>query len=254
MSVQTSYPQNAPVAFPGMKADSGFDRVVSRLAEEDIPFGYGLVGGTDKENQVRMPVLNQSILSIDADLISSNSTVATVNGNSTTATVFATDHETTMAAIATKIAALAGVDTATYAGTGRDIVIVGDEGVAISASAVTTGGASQGTWTQAQSSIEKFVGLAVHIHKEPSGVGLNDAEYKDEESVSVMRQGVLWALVETSNQGTLKAEDDVYINVAIGGAEKGKVTSVSTGNVSTGGTVLTYDSSTKLAKVEINLP
>ena len=83
-----------------------------------------------------------------------------MNGNSTTATVFATDHDTSIAAIATKIAALAGVKSAVVTPGARDITIIGNN-VAVTASAVTTAGASQGTWTQVQTSNDVLRGISV---------------------------------------------------------------------------------------------
>lgn len=223
---QLSYNIDYPEAFAGLKGDAGFDRVESYLAEGAIGFGLGLVKG-ESDRQVKLPIKNKAVLSIDADLIASNSTVVTVNGNATTATVYGTSHEATMAAIAAKIALLDGVASATYPGSGRDITIIGENGVVIDASAVTTLGDSQGTWTQAQTSNDAFVGVALHQHVEQvSGV----AQYADEEAVSTIRQGLVWMRQETSDVGTLSVGDDCYIDVAIGGVQAGRVTSVSTGN------------------------
>lgn len=252
---QTSYNQDQPEAFAGMKADSGFDRVESFLAEGAIGFGLGLVAG-DSEDEVRLPFANQSILSIDADLITLNSTIATVNGNSTIAVVFASDHETTMAALAVQIATLTGVLSATYSGAGRDIVILGDK-VAVTSSAVTTAGATQGAWTEAVSSTGVFRGISLHQHVEKV-IGTGVAEYLDHEAVSVFRQGVVWMRQETSDVGTLAVDDLVFANLVITGAEIGRVTSVSTNNLSIPTGVcrkLSVDpDGFGIAKIEVNIP
>lgn len=52
---QTSYDLNQPVAYAGMKLDSRFDTVESYAAEEAIPFGVGVVAGTDPLVQVKIP-------------------------------------------------------------------------------------------------------------------------------------------------------------------------------------------------------
>lgn len=159
MTVQTSYPLNSEQAFAGMKADVGFDRVESFLAEGSIEFGVGVIGGTTAGEQVKT-----------ADAVA------------------------------------------------------------------------------------RLLGISLHIHKEPSAPGLNDAKYNDKDSVSVLTQGQVWMPVETSNQGTIAIGDPAFINVAIVGAELGKVTSVATANVAVGGFIEEYDSATKLALVSINLP
>jgi len=85
-------------------------------------------------------------LAIDADLVASNSTVVTVNGLATSATVYASSHDATMAAIAVKVAALSGVRSATAAA--RTITIEMESQVAAPViSAVTSSGSSQGAWT-----------------------------------------------------------------------------------------------------------
>jgi hypothetical protein len=156
MSGQTSYPLNSDIAFAGMKADLGFDRIISKIGEGEINFGRGVVIGTT-DDQVKIP------------------------------TVVAT-----------------------------------------------------------------FRGFSVHTHKMPSAPGLSDAKYNDEDLVSVMTRGTLWVAIETSN--TPAIDDPVFVNVAIGGAELGKVTDVSVGNIATGAIFREVNTSLKLARVEINLP
>lgn len=248
--MQTSYNRDFGIAFAGMKADIRFDTVESFLAEGAVPFGYGIVAGSDLEKQVRVPSLNKSVLSIDADLVASNSTIATVNGNSAPAEVFDTDHDTSMANLATAIALLDGVASAVVSAS-RDITIIGENGTAIDASAVTTLGASQGTWTQVQTSNDALRGLAVHQHVEQSSAGVQDAEYRDEDTVSVLRQGQLWMPYVTAI--TPAIDEDAYINVQIT-AQAGKLTNVSSGNVAIGGKIRQVDTTLKLARVDINLP
>ena len=86
-------------------------------------------------------------ITFSADLITSNSVAGKVNGTSLTATVFATDHATTMAAIAAKIAAIDGVASATVGGSGnRVITVTATAGYSLTlADFAVTLGASQAT-------------------------------------------------------------------------------------------------------------
>lgn len=99
-----------------------------------------------------------------------------------------------------------------------------------------------------------FAGIALHEHKEQSSAGVQDAAYKATDAVSVLRKGKVWMEQETSDIGTLAVGDPAHINVAIGGAELGKVTSVAAANIPTGGIVRKINTDLNLALVEINLP
>jgi hypothetical protein len=246
---QTSYDIDQPEAFAGMKVDARFDVVESFLVEGSagIEFGYGVVSGTDVDNQVRIPTLNKTTLSADADLIASNSTVVTLNGTALDAVVYATSHADTMAAIAAEIDTHPDVQSADYPGSGRDIEIIGLNGAEVSASAVTTGGASQAGWTQVQAVNGVFRGIAMHQHTEPSGVGTNDAKYNDQEAASIVRQGMVWVVVNEA----VASDADAYL--VVGGSDAGKFGVTSSGNIKSG----KYRSPTAgagIAKLEVILP
>ena len=57
---QTSYVEQGQL-LAGMKADTGFDDVLSALAEGAVPFGRFLAAGTDAERQVKLPALATDI-------------------------------------------------------------------------------------------------------------------------------------------------------------------------------------------------
>jgi hypothetical protein len=154
-----------------------------------------------------------------------------------------------MAAIVAKVAALAGVLSATLSAA-RDITIIGENGVAVTASAVTTLGASQGAWTQVQSDPGVFRGIALHRHMEKAlltGV----SQYVDKDSVDVLRKGEVWMPYVAA--ATPTADDALYINLAIA-AESGKATDVSSGNVATGGVIREVNTTLLILKANINLP
>lgn len=100
-----------------------------------------------------------------------------------------------------------------------------------------------------------FRGISVHQHVEPlAGV----AQYLDTETVSVMRKGKVWMQIETTDIGTLVVDDAVFVNVAIGGVQLGRVTSVSTANLAIPRGVcrkLSLDpDGIAIALIEINIP
>lgn len=250
---QTSYNIEHNEAFAGMKVDSRFDTVESKLVEAPagvgLAFGLGLMSGIeDAVNQVRLPAKVKSVLSADADLITSNSTVVTINGDALDAVVFDTDHDTTMALIAAEIADHEDVYSATVTAS-RDITIIGKDGIAISASAVTTGGASQAGWTQVQSDPGVFRGVLVHRHVEKA-LTTGIAQLVDQDAADVLRKGEIW-LPYTD---TPVVDAALYINLATANYE-GYATDESSGNIAVpGGKIREVNTSLSLLKAEINLP
>ena len=247
--MQTSYDINTDEAFAGLKVDSRFDTVETKLAQGSIGFGLGVMSGQDAVNQVRDPALNKTILSQSTDLVSLNSTIVTVNGVAHSPVVFVTDDATTMAAIAAEIATDDAVLSATYPGSGDDITVIGADGQAVSVTAVTTLGSGQPTWSQVQSDPGVFRGISVHRHVEKDSSGV--AQYVDKAAVDVCRKGMIW--MPHVAAATPAVDDTLYINLAIA-AEAGKATNVSSGNIATGGKIREVNSALKLVKAEINLP
>lgn len=101
-----------------------------------------------------------------------------------------------------------------------------------------------------------FRGISIHQHVEPTSAGI--AAYQNTETVSVLRKGVVWMQQETSDIGTLVVDDPAFVNVAIGGVELGRVTSVSTANLAipTGvcRKLATDPAGVSIALIEINIP
>jgi hypothetical protein len=88
------------------------------------------------------PVREVSTITLNADLVASNSVVVTVDGTALSAINYATSHAATLTAIATAIQATAGVLTATA--NGRVITITGaNPGDPFTIAMTITGGASQ---------------------------------------------------------------------------------------------------------------
>lgn len=91
--------------------------------------------------------LNVQTITFDVDFVASNSIACSVNGSALTETVFATDHATTIAALATKIQATSPVLTAVAAG--RVITVTSVNGEAVTFVITVTGGGAQAVDTVA---------------------------------------------------------------------------------------------------------
>lgn len=96
------------------------------------------------------PVREVSTITLNADLVTSNSIVVTVDGTALSAINYATSHAATLTAIATAIQATAGVLTASASG--RVITVTGaNPGDPFTIAMTITAGASQATVTVAES-------------------------------------------------------------------------------------------------------
>lgn len=205
---QLTYNIEMAIAQRGMKADSGFDNVLSYNAEEDIMFGMGLVQGV-KENGCQLPKLNIAVLLFDADFVTSNVIDLDVNGVAITSVPFNTNHATTLADLAAEIDGLDDI-TATVTGA-REITVVGANIAVVLENIAVTGGASQANGA-ATYEAEAFVGVAVldHAHEQTlAGV----AQYKQYDAVSVMTRGRIYVYVEQA----VAVGDPVYLRTTQGG-------------------------------------
>lgn len=237
---QLDYNYNQGVAFAGMKADSRFDLVESYIAEADIDFGLAVGSEKGDVEGVAGVTKDEATLTFNADFVTSNSIVITVNGNSTPAIAFDTDHDTTMDNVKAAIELLSEVTSVslTDATNNRQFTIVA-AGTVISVSEAVTGGASQPSGTVVLIGDNVFRGIALHTHKEGGKYYTNDA-------VNVLRQGCAWVVTSVA----VTADDDVYVDV-VGG--ESKFTNVSTNNLATGGKFKSTIAAAGIVKAEINL-
>jgi len=239
---QLSYNIDMSESFAGLKADAEFDKVITRMADGEINFGRACCSETGDAVEVRYAKKDVASLVYDADIVTANSVIVTVNGVSTAAVVFDTDHDTTMDALLAAVSGLSTVSSASLTdGSGDNRTIrIEAIGTAIVVSTAVTLGATQATGTPTYSSDDLFRGVSVHIHTE-------DGKYLDTEPVSVMTKGVIW--VDASVAVTV--DDDAYVDVVDG---TGKFTNVSSGNIATGGKFMKTTSAAGLTKLEINRP
>jgi hypothetical protein len=110
----------------------------------------------------------------------------------------------------------------------------------------------------ASADTETFRGVALFTHSIPQdmdqsatmGEELTDgAEYRDKDTVSVLRKGQVWVEVTAD----VTADEDAYVDVLTDG-EEGKFTNVDTDNLSANGVFRTSADEGELAVLEINLP
>lgn len=206
---QLNYNFDMVIAQRGMKADSGFDNVLSYNAEENIAFGMGLVQGV-AENGCQLPKLNVAVLSFDADFVTGNDIDLDVNGVAITTVPFNTDQATTLADL---VAELDSLDNISAEGTGaREVTLTGAGIVVLLENIAVTGGASQANGSAAYSNGQGFVGVALLDHaREQTLAGV--AQYDQFEAVSVMSQGRVYVYVEQA----VAVGDPVYLRVNAGG-------------------------------------
>ncbi len=203
-----------------------------------LGFGIGVVIGIGAavNKMARAPRLNRNTLTASTDLITGNSTIVTVNGNATTATVYTSSHANTMSLIVAKVLLLPGVTACSASG---DVLTITMSDYDITASAATTAGSSQPTWTAGTAStVDVVKGITVYRPSEgtlptPSTASVAVA-YQYQDPMTVMHNGVVVAALDTSlSAGDIAAivpDSNAYI-VTAAGATRGQITNVSTNNL-----------------------
>jgi len=255
--MQTSYSLNMDRGYAGMKVDMRDDTVESYVAYDEIGVGLAVVKQIGVDNAVRLPRGNRGTITFGGDLITDNVVNSSVNGVSAAAVTFATDHATTMAALAAAIQALAIVKTAAVTAA-RVITVTLEDGYTISALLATvTLGVSQTTATYAYTTIDDFstmqAGIALHSHtieQEDDGT----VSYKATEVVNVLRKGIAYMVCEEA----VSADDSVYVRYKAGtGTVIGAVRNDSDSSTCLAWANARFKETTTVAgivAVEINLP
>lgn len=228
---QLDYNKEMDVAFAGMTADSYLNRnVISRAVQyAAIAFGLGLVYGADKTKQVALPFKDTATLVFDADFVTSNTIDLDVNGVSITQVTFTTDHDTTAGLLVAAIEALTGVTCVLDTGdvNNRTFIITAVGTDIVVDNVVVAAGASQAGSTVTYASVGVFAGIAGHEHRQADSDGV--ANYPVGSAVNCINEGKVYV------DATVAVSYDDTAYVIAGGANKGKWTNVSTGNIATGG-------------------
>jgi hypothetical protein len=207
---QTSYNFLMNVASQGQLYDIGFNNVLTPVTPiETILMGLGVAKVIGADYQVRLPHQDIVTLTESTSLVTSNSTIVTLNGIALTPVVYATSNAATLTAIANLIAAQPGIATAVSDGTSV-ITITADQGFAVTATAVTTSGSGQPTWTPAYSNDNVFYGVALYIQNKQNLLGVTGsagpAPYFPGQPVSTLTRGRVWVTVEN----TVTSDSPVY--------------------------------------------
>jgi hypothetical protein len=164
---QTDYGRDQAVAKPGLKVDSRFDIVVSRGANEVMPFGVVAVDVQADGERAKLPGANGVVITDDGGTWTAGDVVAVINGTTITET-FATDKATSMAALAASIQALAFITSAVYAGGSDTITIVSAADVRLVVSVDVSGITGNMTISSIVYSMsDAIVGLTLDQAKEP---------------------------------------------------------------------------------------
>lgn len=261
--MQLTYALDPDVAYAGLPVNAELEVIESAIALESMNFGYAALraDNADHQDSVRTARRNQVTLVFSADIITSNSIAGTVNGVALTATVFATDHATTMAALGAKIVALLAalatpiVATATVGGaSNRTLTIDAEDGSLLAASFVITAGSSQATITitnQTSDLAAQFLGI-LRFSNQPPRRSDGLAGFAAGDAVPVVRRGIVWVPI-TSDVAEGAA---AYIDYTAG--NEGKFTDVTTApNLAVPTGIFrkaAVASGLSLAQLEINLP
>ncbi len=222
--------------FAGMVLDTRYSDKESFTNADSVTIGFGigvvLAVAAAISKMARLPRLNQVVLTVSTDLIAANSTIVTVDGHATTATVYASSHAATMEAIAVKVRLLAGVVSCVVAG---DTLTITTDDTDVVSSAVTTLGSSQPTWTAgAPISVDTVKGITVYVAKQntlptPSTPSASIA-YESGDGMTTMKRGVVAAVIDPElDPDDIGVNDPAYI-VTADTASRGTITNVATGN------------------------
>lgn len=240
----------------GLKQGLLNGRITSQLVKETggIDFGLPVFGYVGVDNKVYGFHNNVATILWDADFVSLNSIVVTVDGTAVTAVVFDTDQATTIAAVAAQIETDIAGATATVTGV-REITITLKDGIDRVVSAVVTLGASQAGSTYTYSSSMIFKGFTLCTMTEAAEKEDLDgnilvaatAKYNEKEPANVMEEGE----ITVTTADAVESNKQAYVVAT--GANQGKVTDESSGNVIlAGATIIETVAAAGLANVRIN--
>lgn len=216
-----------PIGEPGRIADCGFKNTLSPVCLQEIPPAVGVVKPLGLDYRIALPSNNQSAAALSADLVTGNVINISVSGNAITPVNFATSHLATMNAIATAVASLPNVASATVGGANnRTLTILGDAGFNPTiTSFIITGGASQAIPTITVGQSGTFFGVTQSIYNMVNAylpvTGVNPAIssapgglYYTGQVAPTLTQGRIYVVPET----LVTSNSPVYMRIAPNGA------------------------------------
>ena len=163
-----------------------------------IPYGRPVFGHVGNSKEAFTYKNDVSKIVYDADFVTSNSIAFNVDGVDLTATVFATDHDTTIAALVAKIAALDGVEAQLdVTDVDSRTILLQKKTKSFGTGDVTTTvtlGASQAVGTITYGSSQVFLGVSLFVQKAPSLDVSTNQGYEQYEPIAVMYRGQIHVL------------------------------------------------------------
>lgn len=183
-------------ALPGLQFGFGAKDDMSYAAVEKIYPGRAVVCYPGEKGVCGHPHKDEATITYSTNFITGNSTIVTVNGESTAAVVFDTDQATTMAALIAAIAGLSTVSSAVISGT--KAVVITTKYAAVTAASVTTLGDTQPTANITYGNADKiFLGVAMRVHRAPDASD-DTAMYNVNDAVSVREFGNIIVKLDSS--------------------------------------------------------
>lgn len=267
---QTTTSRTPAKGYPGKPVDGTNCEWISRAAAEAIEFGDWLVETSDGK-KVRKPLDNVYTITLDGDFVASNSITGTLQYRQLDDTaftevtigpvVYAASHNNTMDLLVTELEAelatplgSAGTVELTDASNNRQITITLAEGYEVkggTALAITLGSGQAGV-TEARSSADSVMGLAVHQDVEPTTISNNSANYAKNASVRVGVKGTYYQTAEDA----FTTASSLYArrSTATGKARGDLRTSATDAIAVSGAKIRNSGSASDLAEVAINFP
>lgn len=250
---QTNYQLNTNIGDEGLIGDNGYNNVMSYSAQsQKIPFGRAVLQGFSGTSCF-LPLANAATVLFDADFVASNEVTFTFGGN-TVEVDFDSDQATTVTAIVDAINDLEGyaASATDVGGDNRTIVVVNENGILGTLTAVVTGGASQAGSTVTPLTTVPFAGITVKTHVNEQTIDGN-TDYKLTKAVNVLTQGRIYVRPETD----LVIGASLFYRTAGNANDIGRIRTDSDGGDATSlsnARVVTPCSADEIGMIEINLP
>jgi hypothetical protein len=216
--MQTSYEFGFPRAINGMLADSRSNTCVSKQMVVATGFGLGVFKQYASDQQARLPVENQCVITDSAGTFTAGSIVTTVNGTAIT-TNFGTDKDTTMTAHAAAIAAgVANVSSCAYSAGSHTITIQTRNTalvVTVSVAGVTGTMTISSVTNTSLDAATNFLGVTVFDTAREQAYLTGVTQLAATECGSIITNGAIYVQCEE----TVTSDDAVYVRTMADGAK-----------------------------------
>jgi hypothetical protein len=215
--MQMSYSAGPGNVFSGAKMDLGPHGVISLIATIAAAMGRGIFRQYGAQEQGRLPVENQTVITDSAGTFTAGSIATTVNGTVIT-TNWTSDKNTTMTAHAAAIASgVANVSACTH-DTGAHTITIQTRNtnlvVSVSVASVTGTMTISSIVNTSLDAATNFAGVTIHDYAREQATD-GTVAYAVNDVMSVMRRGCLAVAVEE----TVTTDDPVYVRTMADGTK-----------------------------------